>query len=113
VGASDSHISVISMDSTTPPLGEASLQPSADVSADDLREIPGCCVVTIHQHARHNPMMVCSECKQIIKCFQDERAFANYLTFCKSRRRPVLTGRVESLYTVVFRSYETAFGNRL
>jgi len=50
-------------------------------------------------------MMVCSECKQIIKCFDEEAAFKNYITFCRSRRRPVLKGLVEGRHTVVFKSY--------
>lgn len=72
-------------------------------------DVPDCCVRTIRQHAKFNPMMVCGECKQIIKCFTDQRAFENYLTFCKSRRRQILRGTVETLYTVVFRSYETSY----
>lgn len=72
-------------------------------------EIPCCCADTIRQHVRMNPMMVCSECKQIIKCFKEERAFQNYLTFCRSRRRPVLMGMIEDHFTVVFKSYERPF----
>ncbi len=81
--------------------------PGKDQAGVQIGEIPGCCVATIRQHVRFNPMMVCSECKNIIKCFSDERAFQNYLTFCRSRRRTVLTGRVEDLHTVAFRSYDT------
>lgn len=66
-----------------------------------------CCVSTIRHHVRYNPMMVCSHCKFIIKCFTDERAYQNYLIFCRSRRRPVVTGVVDGYYTCAFRSYDT------
>ena len=78
--------------------------------AHDLAEgrgIPTCCVRTMNQHVRFNPMMVCAECKNIIKCFIDERAFENYVKFCQSRRRPIETGKVQDYWTVVFRSYDT------
>jgi len=77
------------------------------VEPSSASAIPNCCVSTIRIHVRFNPMMVCAECKNIIKCFTDERAFRNYLTFCNSRRRPVLTGRVDEYWTVAFRSYDT------
>jgi hypothetical protein len=64
-----------------------------------------CCVETIGHHVRHNPMMVCAECKQIIKCFSEESPYRNFLTFCRSRRRPVTVGKVAGYHTVVFRSY--------
>ncbi len=69
--------------------------------------IPGCCVSTISMHVRFNPMMVCADCKNIIKCFDDERAYQNYLKFCQSRRRPILMGRVENYWTIAFRSYDS------
>lgn len=70
-------------------------------------DLSPCCESTIRQHVKFNPMMVCAECKNIIKCFSEERAYQNYLTFCKSRKRPVVTGMVEEYYTVAFRSYDT------
>ncbi len=69
--------------------------------------IPVCCVSTISTHVRFNPMMVCADCKNIIKCFDDERAYQNYLKFCQSRRRPILMGRVENYWTIAFRSYDS------
>lgn len=69
--------------------------------------IPTCCISTIEQHVLNNPMMVCAECKNIIKCFVDERAYDNYLKFCRSRRRPVLTGKIQNHWTIAFRSYDT------
>ncbi len=71
------------------------------------QDLNACCADTIRQHVKFNPMMVCAECKNIIKCFADERAYQNYLTFCRSRKRPVTTGVVEEYYTVAFRSYDT------
>jgi len=70
-------------------------------------DIPACCEATIFEHVRINPKMVCSTCKNIIKCFPEERAFQNYLTFCRSRRRTVLTGLVQHYWTIAFRSYDT------
>jgi hypothetical protein len=78
----------------------------AAAPAGSAEAIPPCCVATIGQHVRFNPMMVCAECKNIIKCFQEERDYANYIKFCRSRRRPVLTGQVQSYWTVAFRSYD-------
>jgi len=69
--------------------------------------IPNCCVATIATHVRFNPMMVCADCKNIIKCFDDERAYKNYLKFCQSRRRPILMGQVENYWTIAFRSYDS------
>jgi hypothetical protein len=71
------------------------------------REIAACCIATIHEHVSCNPMMVCPECKNIIKCFKDERAYDNYLKFCRSRRRPIVTAQVGEYWTVAFRSYDT------
>jgi hypothetical protein len=69
--------------------------------------LPACCVSTIRHHVKHNPMMVCSQCKFIIKCFSDERAYQNYIVFCRSRRRPVVIGIVDGYFTCAFRSYDT------
>jgi hypothetical protein len=69
-------------------------------------EIPACCAATIRKHVQFNPMMVCSACKQIIKCFKQEREFQNFLTFCRGRKRAVLIGMVEDHHTIVFKSFE-------
>lgn len=65
-----------------------------------------CCIDTINVHARFNPMMVCSECKHIIKCFKDEAAYSKYLQFCQSRKRQVSIGRVDDYHTIIFKSYD-------
>ncbi|MFW7380302.1 MAG: hypothetical protein ACOH5I_15935 [Oligoflexus sp.] len=74
---------------------------------DDRIELLDCCKKTIKQHAANNPMMVCSDCKQIIKCFDDEKAFRNYQRFCASRHRRILATSFEDRLVVVFRSYDT------
>ena len=73
---------------------------------DDRAELLACCCETIKVHVLYNPMMVCTTCKQIIKCFADHRAFKNYITFCNTRRRKVSIGKVDEYYTVVFQSYD-------
>jgi hypothetical protein len=86
-----------------------------DVDAAGLSAVEGavtgqlndCCVDTIRNHVEHNPMMVCSKCKFIIKCFTDERAYNNYLVFCRSRRRPIVIGVIDGYHTCAFRSYDT------
>lgn len=72
--------------------------------------IGSCCLKTIDIHSNNNRMMVCPECKQIIKCFREEKDFRNYLIFCHSRRRNVKTTIYDNQYVVVFNSYNT-YGN--
>ena len=74
------------------------------VKSSDLRD---CCTQTIEQHADNNPMMVCSDCKQIIKCFDQERAFRNYKRFCLSRHRRILATQHTKWWVIVFKSYDT------
>jgi len=66
-----------------------------------------CCIKTLGIHSTHNPMMVCPECKQIIKVFSEESPFRNYIRFCESRHRKVFTAKHVDQYVVVFRSYDT------
>lgn len=89
------------------PQDATSSTPESDEQAIQTESVKPCCVVTINVHARFNPMMVCSDCKHIIKCFTDESAYKKYLIFCKSRKRPVATGRVNEYHTVIFKSYDT------
>ncbi|MCX6109397.1 MAG: hypothetical protein NTZ90_07320 [Proteobacteria bacterium] len=93
--------------SATPPHGGTLDGKDLPAPAQLVCHIPSCCIATIFEHVRFNPMMVCSSCKNIIKCFTEERAFQNYLTFCRSRRRTVLTGQVQHYWTIAFRSYDT------
>lgn len=66
-----------------------------------------CCSDTIDMHGKNNPMMVCSECKQIIKCFDEEKAYRNYQRFCSSRHRKILATVYSKWWVVVFKSYDT------
>ena len=75
-------------------------------AAESDDRIRTCCEATIHLHAKNNAMMVCGTCKHIIKCFSEMSAYKNYVKFCTSRHRKVLTGTVESYHVVVFRAYE-------
>lgn len=84
---------------------EMSKEPA--IKADDRIELLECCKNTIKLHAANNPMMVCSECKQIIKCFDDQKAFRNYQRFCASRHRRILATSYEERLVIVFRSYDT------
>jgi hypothetical protein len=72
-------------------------------SEDKIRP---CCEATIHLHAKNNAMMVCGTCKHIIKCFLEPVAYKNYVKFCTSRHRKVLTGVIDAYHIVVFRAYE-------
>jgi hypothetical protein len=74
---------------------------------EESSELLTCCQETIKLHAANNPMMVCAECKQIIKCFDDEKAFRNYQRFCASRHRRILATSFADRFIVVFRSYDT------
>ncbi len=76
-------------------------------SLDDNGELKGCCKKTIDLLGENNPMMVCGDCKQIIKCFDNEKAYRNYQLFCRSRHRSFLATFFEPWWVVVFRSYDT------
>ena len=74
---------------------------------EKFSELKDCCVKTIDMHANNNPMMVCSECKQIIKCFDEERAFRNYKRFCLSRHRRIVASEYANWWVIIFKSYDT------
>ena len=76
------------------------------LSQEDNIELNDCCKNTIRLHAANNPMMVCSDCKQIIKYFDDNKAFRNYQRFCASQHRKIWQPNSNRLI-VVFRSYDT------
>lgn len=67
--------------------------------------LQGCCIQTVKLHAAHNPMMMCPECKQIVKCFRDEKTFRNYVKFCKSRHRKISIARHDDMQIVLYRTY--------
>ena len=88
------------------------VSPTREAPGSEANDLPteqllGCCERTINMHAANNPMMVCAECKQIIKCFNDERAFKNYQKFCASRHRKIFTTAYREMLVVVYRAYQT------
>jgi hypothetical protein len=90
-------------------MSEDTFKKSAEISSEALEknsenDLLGCCLDTIKAHARYNPMMVCNDCHQIIKCFEDEKAFRNFLKFCDTKRRPVAIGKADTYFIVVFDS---------
>ena len=89
------------------PLEPGQAEEAASLAHEVGSELKACCALTIDQHADNNPMMVCSDCKQIIKCFDQERAFRNYKRFCQSRHRRILAAQYSKWWVVVFKSYDT------
>jgi hypothetical protein len=79
---------------------------SGDVGHPRRDQLLDCCKKTIDMHAANNPMMVCPDCKQIIKCFDEERPFRNYQRFCASRHRKILATQLGDRFVVVFKSYD-------
>jgi hypothetical protein len=75
-----------------------------------LRTLQACCRQTVRSHVAHNPMMVCPDCKIMIKCFADERSFNNYLTFCRSRGRRVKTASDVGFFFVMYNTYPMSIG---
>jgi hypothetical protein len=64
--------------------------------------LQSCCVHAAKLHARHNQMIACSECKQVLKFFREVTPLRNYLKFCESNRRPVSVGKVDGYFVVAF-----------
>ncbi len=69
-------------------------------------ELLVCCVHTMDTHASHNAMMVCPQCKQIIKCFEKENAYLNFVRFCESKHRKICTSTYKEKYVVVFHNFQ-------
>jgi hypothetical protein len=76
-----------------------------------LLAIPSCCRQTIRRHVSHNPMMVCPECKIMIKCFSNEKAYNNYVTFCRGRGRRIKSAIDVGFYFVMYNTYPMAIGS--
>ena len=64
--------------------------------------LKNCCVKSTNLHARHNQMVACSDCKQVLKFFREARPMQNYLKFCATSRRQVTTGLVGDYLVVAF-----------
>ena len=74
----------------------------------DPVELSACCKKTIARHAAFNPMILCSGCQHIIKCFTGQKLYQQYLKFCNSRGRKVLAGCHSPYYVVIYRSFDSA-----
>ena len=74
-------------------------------SKDSLADFSKCCIDTFNKHSAINPMMVCQTCKNLIKCFDDDKAYNNYITFCKSRKRKLILGKTSDIYLVAFSGF--------
>lgn len=74
---------------------------------EDVTELLECCKRTIGMHAKNNPMMVCGDCKKIIKVFDNDKAYRNYQRFCASRHRRFLATFYLGQHVVVFKNYDT------
>ena len=85
---------------------EKSVEKVESISHLEPIGIQNCCKLTIDMHAANNPMMVCPQCKQIIKCFDDIKTYNNYRRFCVSRHRKILTDNYQGWMVVVFKSYD-------
>ena len=78
-----------------------------------LRNLQDCCRTTVRSHVAHNPMMVCPDCKIMIKCFADEKSFNNYVTFCRSRGRRIKTASDVGFFFVMYNTYPMSIGTGL
>jgi hypothetical protein len=52
-------------------------------------------------------MMVCGECKKIIKVFDNDKAYRNYQRFCASRHRRFLATPFGDQHVVIFKNYDS------
>ena len=84
---------------------------SALMADDALVGLAACCRQTVRSHVAHNPMMVCPDCKMMIKCFADERSFNNYVTFCKSRGRRIKSVVDSGFYFVMYKNFPMSIGS--
>ena len=59
----------------TPPKNSADDDQALLVVSTVVNNIPNCCVATIQEHVRFNPMMVCSHCKHFTVAFRSYETF--------------------------------------
>ena len=69
--------------------------------------ISPCCQETINDLVRENPMMVCQKCRNLIKCFIDEKSFRNYIKFCQSRGRKLQAAKLGHYLIITFKNYNS------
>jgi hypothetical protein len=67
-----------------------------------------CCHQTIEKLSKCNEMMVCPNCRQIIKVFADEMAYRNFVRFCESRGRIIQKGSHGTLSVITYQSFHAA-----
>ncbi|MBP9708244.1 MAG: hypothetical protein KBD78_11420 [Oligoflexales bacterium] len=68
--------------------------------------LPDCCHQTLDTFVAQNDMMVCHQCRRIIKVFRNEPSFDMFMVFCKSKKRLVRTYYQNALWVV---SYNASF----
>ena len=69
--------------------------------------ISPCCHKTMDLLAKNNPMMVCQDCKQMIKVFRSEPPFTNFVRFCHSRHRTIIAGKYRDLWVVTYQAFNS------
>jgi hypothetical protein len=81
---------------------------SANVPHNNLlfSALPECCHQTLDTFVAQNDMMVCHQCRRIIKVFRNEPSFDMFMIFCKSKKRMVKTYYENALWVV---SYNASF----
>ena len=89
---------------------DASAKASVDKVLKDpncLKSMKNCCRNTVILHGSLNQMMVCSECKTVIKYFLSKKEFQNYESFCRSKNRKYSTHHEGELSFLVFNDYKS------
>lgn len=64
--------------------------------------LPTCCQKSILAYSSRNEMLACDDCGRIIKLYEDELVFQNFVTFCNSRHRKIITGECNGYSVVAF-----------
>jgi hypothetical protein len=78
-----------------------------DVGVNIPNELANCCKRTIDLLSKNNPMMVCQECKHMIKVFSSDIPFKNYVRFCNSRHRSIFTCSYKELKVVIYQAFNS------
>jgi hypothetical protein len=98
------------MSGTVPDASAAPVDFSPLMVEGALMSLQACCRQTIRRHVAHNPMMVCPDCKIMIKCFSDEKSYNNYVTFCRGRGRRIKSAVDVGFYFVMYNTYPMSIG---
>ena len=65
-----------------------------------------CCKETIHFHSDHNKLIVCENCHKKIKIYDNFDIYKNFLVFCNSRNRQVLSSKVGDYLIAICNCYK-------